>query len=492
MKRGAQRSAVFSCVAAIVLAFNDVSASDGKTGPPSTRNAIAIENVTILPMSAGAAPVLDATVIVEAGRIETIGPSGATMVPPGMRRVDGTDKWLMPALSDMHVHVENARMAEAGTCPEAFDTADILLPYVANGVLQVFNLSAMSESVGQRNEVESGRVLGPHMALAAMLDGSPAVRPGRARSAGTPSDGRQAVRDIKVEGYEFVKTYERLDLPTFSAILDQAKLENLRVLGHIPARGEGITEKFFQPGFEIVVHAEEYAYQSEQAGADPKAMSDDDIPRFAEMAKRNGTWLISTLSLNERIVEQTRSVQSLEARPEMAFVHPMIYKEWIENNRYAKLASPERLVRLERVVDFNRKVVQVFLQAGVPILPGTDSLIPGVVAGFALHDELEAMTRAGMTNADVLTAATRLSAEWLGVAEDRGTVEQGKRADLILLDGDPMSEIGNTRRISAVIAGGRYLARETLDDMMEELAARYAAMPGCGGVADVSGAHDDP
>jgi imidazolonepropionase-like amidohydrolase len=109
-----------------------------------------------------------------------------------------------------------------------------------------------------------------------------------------------------------------------------------------------------------------------------------------------------------------------------------------------------------------------------------------------LHDELEAMTRAGMTNADVLVAATRLSAEWLGLAEDRGTVEQGKRADLILLDGDPMAEIGNTRRISAVIAGGRYLARETLDDMMEDLAGRYAAMPGCGDPADLPGVHDDP
>lgn len=477
--KGPSPYAAFSCVAAIALAFSDTSAAHDKAEPSDFQNGIAIEKVTILPMSAAAGPLRDATVIIEAGRIETIGPSGATVVPPDMRRVDGTDKWLMPALSDMHVHVENSRMAEAVACPEAFETGDALLPYVANGVLQIFNLAAMSESVGQRNEVESGRVLGPHMALAAMLDGSPAVRPGLARSAGTPSDGRQAVRDIRVEGYEFVKTYERLDLPTFSAILDQARLESLRVLGHIPARGEGMTKKFFQPGFEMVVHAEEYAYQSERGGQDPEAMSDDDIPRFAEMAKSNGTWLISTLSLNERIVEQTRSVESLEARSEMAFVHPIIYERWINNNRYAKLASAERIDRLERVVDFNRKVIRTFSEAAVPILPGTDSLIPGVVPGFALHDELEAMTQAGMTNAEVLVAATRLSAEWLGVADDRGTVEQGKRADLILLNGDPMEKISNTRRISAVIVGGRYLSRETLDDMMEELASRYAAMPAC-------------
>ena len=103
----------------------------------------------------------------------------------------------------------------------------------------------------------------------------------------------------------------------------------------------------------------------------------------------------------------------------------------------------------------------------MPIVAGTDALVPGVVPGFALHDELAALAKAGLTNRQVLESATRLPAEWLGTIDDRGTVAVGKRADLLLLEGNPLQDIKNTRRIAGVIVGGRYFSRNELNVRLE-------------------------
>jgi imidazolonepropionase-like amidohydrolase len=124
---------------------------------------------------------------------------------------------------------------------------------------------------------------------------------------------------------------------------------------------------------------------------------------------------------------------------------------------------------LERTVEFNRLLVRTFAAEGVPIVAGSDSQLVGVVAGFALH---EALARAGLSNRAVLESATRLPAQWLRTIQDRGEVVSGKRADLLLLDADPLENVRNTRRIAAVIVGGRYHSRAELDARMSELLKR--------------------
>jgi imidazolonepropionase-like amidohydrolase len=407
----------------------------------------------------------DATVVIKGNRIESI----TTSAPPNKsaRVIDARGKWLMPALADMHVHIENDRLLrlylQDQTIPAGtVRTADALLPYVANGVLQVAVLTAMPETIAQRDEVESGRVLGPHIALAAMIDGAPPIWPiGMTRVAATPSDGRQAVRDAFAEGYEMIKVYSRLDLATFLAIVDEARKLKMRVLGHIPHRGQGTTDKFFVPGFDMVVHAEEFAQQTE-----PPALQQ--VARYAQLAKENGTWLTATLTTNERIVEETKHPETLKSRAEIRCLHPRMQTVTIDQNPYTQQSSPARNEFLERIAQFNSVLVRAFAAAGVPIVAGTDSLVYGVVPGFALHDELEALARAGLSNRAVLESATRLPAEWLGTIQDRGEVAVGKRADLLLLDADPLTDVANTRRISAVIVSGQYHSRADLDARMKD------------------------
>lgn len=441
---------------------------------------IAIENVTVYTMTSDEKPLRRATVLIRDGRITRMGPSREVSVADGFQRIDGTGKWLMPSLTDMHVHQFNARMLRLLTgsdcmTPDLFRNDDLLLPYIANGVLQLFNPAAMAEQIGLREQIEGGWLLAPHIELAAMVDGSPPIwPPGFSHVAATPPDGRQFVRDAKAASFRFIKTYTMLDPDTFDAIVDEARTGGLRVIGHIPGRSQGKAARFFQEGFELVTHAEEYAYQTSDI-----AEAEAAIPEYAALARRTDTPLVSTLTLNERIVEQMDGLDSLGSREELDFLHPAVKALWMNGNPYAH-PEPERARRLKEVVGFNAKLVKAFADAGITVFPGTDSGVPGVMPGFSLHDEMASLAKAGLEPRQILTAATRQAAEWLGVGADRGTVSPGKRANLLLLNADPMKDISHTRSIAAVIARGRYLPREELDKEMAAMAARYRDLSQCG------------
>jgi imidazolonepropionase-like amidohydrolase len=465
-------SAAALCWLAIVTVPTALRAE--QVAPPATS---ALDHVTVIPMAAqGPDELDDVTVVIRQGRIISVGPTGATVFPNGARHIDGRGKWLMPGLADMHVHTLNDRMArlylhDPSIRDGTLDIGDLFALYLANGVTQILDLQSMSETIGQKLDIEAGRVLGPHLATAAMIDGSPPSFPvGMLRVATTPEDGRQTVRDAQAEGYDFIKVYSRLDLDTFGAIVEQARQLNMRVVGHIPARGKGITGKFFQPGYELVAHAEEFAQQTDHPDLNA-------IPSYVEMAKRNGSWLIATLTTDDRILEETSHPETLHTRPELQYLPLPLRSVVMDHNPYVARATPAYIQLVGEIVAFNRQLVRAFTAAGIPVLTGTDSPVPGMVPGFALHDELEAMAAAGMTNKQVLEGSTRLACQWLRVDADRGTVETGKRADLLLLDADPLKDVANTRKIAGLILGGRYFSRSELDRMLQKTRNDYASKP---------------
>jgi hypothetical protein len=451
------RSRVLGVLGLVALAMNATSWSAD----------LALEHVNVISMTPGSDVLSDSTVLIRNGRIASIAPT-ADATPVDATRVDARGKWLIPALADMHVHLENDRLLRLYTGDPNIPigtvrTEDALLPYIANGVLQIAVLSAMPETIAQRIEVESGRALGPHIALAAMIDGTPPVWPiGMTRVAANANDGRQAVRDAAAEGYEIIKAYEKLDLETFLAICDEANKLHLKVIGHLPQNGKGLTERFFVPEFGMVAHAEEFAQQT-----NPPAI--DAISQYAHWAKRSGTWLTSTLTTDDRILEAMLRPETLRSRPEIHYLNRRVQSVALQSNPYLRDVTPERIAYVQRVVKFNNQLIATFAREGVPIVAGTDSLVPGVVPGFSLHDELEALAKAGLSNRQVLDSATRLPAEWLGTIDDRGTVTVGKRADLLLLEANPLTDIKNTRRIAAVIVAGKLYSREELDRRLDAL-----------------------
>jgi imidazolonepropionase-like amidohydrolase len=436
------------------------------------REVIAIERVTVVSMVPGRAPEADRTVLVRDGRIARIGPSARVRVPASAVRVDGRGRYLIPGLTEAHAHPENAPMVRAllrmpDLADDAFPTQDVYLPYVAHGITQLLNMSANTDSVRQRDEIRAGRVIGPHLFNAIMVDGEPPLWPFAVQAA-TPEAGRAFVRRVAGQGFEFIKVYSQLDAETLAAVADEAARHNLRVIGHIPGRGRNDTARYLPANFAMAAHAEEFAFQ-----APDLATAEASIPDYVRLMRARGIWVTATLTLDDRILEQVRHPAALAQRPELRFLNLATRVFWLHGNPYAN-REPEFTGFMEQLTAFNRRLVKAMHEGGVPILAGTDAVVPGVMPGASLHDELEALVGAGLSPQAALDSATRLPAVFLGVAGDRGTIERGKRADLVLLDGDPLAAISNTRRIAGVLVSGRYLSRQDLDARMEDLAMRNA------------------
>lgn len=430
----------------------------------SAGEALAIIDVTVLPMTEGTDTLPASTVAIVDGTIASIGPAADALLPVGARRIDGTGKFLIPGLMDMHMHFVAEPIPDLPYTP-----ADVLLPYFAHGVTQVLDMSANPHSLALAATLAAGGVPAPRIATAAMVDGNPPIRPGAARVIDTPERAREAASAIAAEGYDFIKVYSALDLPSFTALLERAQREDIRVVGHIPGRGKVPVEAFLQPGFAMVAHAEEFSFRAPHG-------SEAELEHFVDLARRNGTALTSTLVLDEVILAQARNPDMLRSVEGLQYVNPVELVGWFGDNRYTAPAFAGSQARIQAVVDFNPRVVAAMHAAGVPVMAGTDAIIPGLVPGLSLHQELQALVRAGLTPMEALAAATRVPAEFLGIADEVGTIEVGKRADLVLLDADPRADIANTRTIAAVIAAGGYYDRTDLDARMAGLAAIYAAV----------------
>ncbi|WP_034889503.1 amidohydrolase family protein [Gillisia sp. Hel_I_29] len=425
-------------------------------------NIYIIKNVNIIPMTTDNEIIGNATIVIEK-KILSI---NSDSIPTNGKIIDGTGKWLIPGLIDMHVHT-NSDVNFRGNSPTQgatffMDTQDIMTPYIANGVTTIFDLGGRVEHFGQRNEIAKGKVIGPRMAIAAMINGGDPNNGGRIVN--TASDARQAVRSAKAEGYNFIKAYSNLNIESFKALVDEAEKQGLKVVGHIPDAYKGKTEEAFIPHFGLVAHAEEFSKQIRNQDKTKK-----DAQYFAQLAKENDTWLIPNLIAIVKIRDQVQSLDSIRQMETLKYVHPLLQDKWLTSNNYNKHSSPEFIDYLDSLITFHKEIVVAFNDAGVPMVAGTDAGTSGVVTGFSLHDELELLVDAGLTNEETLISATRLPAKWLGIDKEVGTVEIGKYADLILLDANPLEDIKNTRKISGVFVNGRWLGKAKLDKMLLEL-----------------------
>lgn len=424
-----------------------------------------IKNVNVITMTSPDNIINNATVVITNNLIESINGN----VPKNAEIIDGKGKWLMPGLIDMHVHVPTDAGPFGPKFPTQgaalfFDLQDYMILDIANGVTAIFELSAKAEHFGQRNEIGKGAVIGPRMALAAMIDGGE----GEGRRVNTPEDGRQAVRSAKAEGYEFIKVYAYLNIETYKAIIDEANKQGLKTIGHIPDAFKGKLKEAFVRGFGMVAHAEELTNYAID-------FSETEAQQMAQLLKETGTWLSPTLTTMERILSQVKSLDELKALPSLKYVHPLLQSKWLTANKYNKMSSPENIIHFEKYVKFNLLLVKSCKAAGVPIVAGTDAGTSSVIAGFAMHDELELLVKAGLTPAEALNSATLLAARWLGIDKQIGTIEAGKFADLILLDENPLTNIKNTRKIAGVFVNGKWVDKPKINTMLSDLANRNTA-----------------
>lgn len=442
--------------------------SDNPLKQKKEQQIIVIKNVNIITMTKDSVVLKNAAIVIRNEKIESInGP-----IPKEAKIIDGSGKWLMPGLIDMHVHVPTDAGPFGPKIPTQgatvfFDLQDFMTLNISNGVTTIFDLGSRPEHFGQRNEIAKGNVIGSRMALSAMIDGGE----GPGRRANNVEEGRQAVRSAKAEGYEFIKLYSKLNTETFKAIVDEASKQGLKTIGHIPDSFQGRLQEAFVPNFDMVAHAEELTKHTEN-------YTIEDAERYAKMLKANGTWLCPTLTTIVWIASQVRSLDELKALPTLQYMHPLSQSKWLTANKYNKMSDSETILKFENFVKFNTLLVKACKSAGVPIVVGTDASTSGVVFGFAVHDELELLVKAGYTNEEALISATRLPATWLGIESIVGTVESGKKADLILLDANPLIDIKNTRKIAGVFINGAWLDKAKIKTTLSDLSKRNTAAKG--------------
>lgn len=396
---------------------------------------LVIRDVTVIDCT-GAKPQPGMTVVVRGNRIAAIRKAANLGVPKGGRVVDGRGKYLIPGLWDMHGHLTDAGEGA-------------LAQLIENGVTGVRDLGGDLELVRRwRGEIEQGKRIGPHIVAAGpLLDG-----PTEAKwhiVARNEAEARELVRTIKARGADFVKTHNALPKEAFFAAADEAKKQGIPIAVHLSR--EVTIEQASDAGVNSLEHVEMLVQSAlVQQDKATKALADKQRLEAAfdalegergavlwALLAKNHTWFVPTMVAYERgfVLWSNKPEAMLKRRP----VH------W-------------------RQID----LVGAMHKAGVKVMAGSDFSDWALVPGVDLHNELALLVEAGFSPMEALQAATLLPAQFLGKTAESGTVERGKMADLVLLDMDPLESISHTRKIHAVIVGGRFLPiREMRDAMLQ-------------------------
>ena len=438
--------------------------------PPAARD-IAFVGVSVLSMVGEVAAVPEQTVLVSGGAVLRAGNREDVDVPDTFATVDGAGKYLMPGLADMHVHLEY------GDDPRVLDL------FLANGVTTVRNMDGRPYILAWRDRIARGEIRGPTIHTAGpILDGDPPLRDDNL-AIGSAEDARRAVRDQAAAGYDFVKVYTNLSGEAYAAVLETAADNGLPVAGHVP---RGVTvEDALVSGIRSIEHVAELGDLVEAEDSPFRdgwhwsklylgmPVASDKVTDAAARLAESGACVVPTMVQADRAIAPRATVEVWLAAPEMAYVDAAGRDSWesLATRQVDRMdAGDWALVEAGRS---NRlRLVSALQDAGACLLAGTDTPNPFVVPGFSLHDELANFEAAGFDRGRLLALATRGAARFLETDSEVGTVEVGKRADLILLDANPLESLDALRNPAGVMVRGGWLPRETLADMLAGIRAR--------------------
>jgi Amidohydrolase family len=414
----------------------------------------AITNVSVIPMDRNTV-LKNQTVVIEGDKITALGPSKSTKPPKGAKLINGRGKFLIPGLVDAHVHLLS---------PDEFPL------YIANGVTTVFNLDGRPAHLDWRREIAEGKLFGPTIFTAGpIFFGSRTVE-----------TGVKAVNQQADAGYDAFKVFNQVSAEVYPAVVAEVKKRNLLLIGHIP-RAVG-AETAFASG-QSVAHADEFLYTYFNSNRDevPQNIRTDEIKlkELAGKVRLAGVIVEPTLVTYRDGIEEASNLDAYLKKPELKYLAPWVLDTISPaNNRFKRQFKPADIPQIRDFYVFQQKMVRALHDSGVLLLAGTDATDSGPVAGFAIHDELEEMVKCGLSPYEALKTATVNPATYLRSADKFGTIQLGKRADLLLLNANPLEKIGNTRQIAGVMLHGRWIGAEQAQSMLDRLPTTYVREKG--------------
>jgi hypothetical protein len=417
----------------------------------------AFVNVNVLPMDRNAV-LPDQTVVVRDGRIVSVGSAARAAIPQGATRVDGRGKFLMPALAEMHAHIP------PGDASDAMIERTLFL-YAANGIGTIRGMLGHPRHLEYRERVARGDLFSPRI-----YTSGPSFN---GKTAATPEAAVKAVIEQKAAGYDLLKIHPGVPRPAFDALDAKADELGLPFAGHVPL-AVGL-HRALAAKYKSIDHLDGYVealakspWQSLFFGLNlVNEVDESRIPALVAETKAAGTWMVPTQILMESLLNE-ESTDAMAQWPEMKYMPSQTVKNWIEqkNGMTAKVTVPDR----QKFLALRRKILKALLDGGVPFALGSDAPQWWNVPGFSAHRELKSIVASGFSPFQALESGTINPARYFAASTSVGSVTDGKRADLVLLDANPLERIDNSTKIAGVMLNGRWMSRADLDVKLEELA----------------------
>jgi imidazolonepropionase-like amidohydrolase len=437
---------------------------------------IAFVDVSVVPMDKEQV-LPHQTVVVLGGRITEVASAANAKVPRGSVRIDGRGKFLMPGLADMHVHfmrptntvkpqfsASNNLTRPTGTPASASSDYErenraLALLFVANGVTSVRNMWGNAAIDGFAKEIGEGMVLGPHIySTGPITDGNPPSWAG-SRMVETREQAEEAVRSDKQAGYIALKVYNRLSKEGYEALVAAAHEQDLPVVGHVPdavgllgaiAAHQDSVEHL--QGFWEAMQPGDSADKN-KSSADLLRQSDTNkLPAIVQAVKAAGMWNCPTLVLYDLPKHDAAWLSQKSLMPAAILER---YKSMYPNTYSNPRNSPEGHA-------LNLAIVSALYKGGAHLLLGTDTVKPGTLPGFSLHDELAYFVAAGMTPYNAIRSGTSEAAKFLRQQNEFGLVATGLRADLLLVEANPLEDVNNISRLAGVMVNGQWLSKKEI------------------------------
>ena len=409
---------------------------------------LAIAGVNVLPMDRDTV-LLNQTVLIKDGVISALAPSSTFKIPPGVKTIDGRGKYLLPGLADMHVHLS---------------TADEFPMFVGNGVLTVRDLNGSPETLEWKRAVAEGRMEGPRLYVSGPMIAGPSIPWRNKIVANSADEARAAVLAQKAAGYDQIKLYDGISSEVFASAIETAKQNGMISTGHIP-ESVGF-DGVLASGMTGLEHLDKTLFATMGHNLDSLK-----IPSIVSRIAESKMWVTPTLeSMVQLSKVSSGKYDSLMNRPEALASPPPVRAFWTSvTSRMKGDRSEQSSARCGSFCLIQFRLAGELSKAGVPILAGTDFPNAVLVPGFSLHDELAALEYAGLTRYKVLEAATSAPARFLREEDQWGKVAVGQKANLLLVNANPLRGLETLRKPAGVVLGGKWIPDGVLRKMRKGL-----------------------
>ncbi|HEX5703207.1 MAG TPA: amidohydrolase family protein [Pyrinomonadaceae bacterium] len=440
----------------------------------------AFVGVNVIPMDRERV-ITNQTVIVRNGLISEIGDARKVKVPKDAVRVDAIGKFLIPGLVDMHTHL----LSDSDEYPDSIAENELRV-MVANGVTTVRFMIGTPELLALRTRSAKREIDAPTIFVASPhLTGR---EQGNNFVVNTPEEGREAVRKSKAAGYDFIKITTFIKAEVYEAAVDEAAKQNIRVVGHADSRFVGVERAW--KARQQIEHLDGYMELLLKPDAPMKGSVSDlyiynpdnwksfdymDESRIAEIARKTvaaNPFVDPTHHFMKNSFGRARSEESIRAQPDFKFYPTKVQQQWLDFYKKNRMLNTVPIEKRARWIELREKLIKAIHDAGGKIMTGSDTPEFLFLYGFGLHHELRALKDAGLSNYAALAAGTRNPHEFLGTLARVGTVEKGKRADLILLNANPLDNIEATKDRAGVMLKGKWYPQAALNRELDEIAPK--------------------